>query len=480
MKRTLRRACCLLLILTMAASCAAGCGYRPKGAAAEPAKTGETAVQETSPAAPAAEKTWTVLYMADGEEFARETVAEGRSPAAVPAVYNGCGILSWTDGDGTEADARALPVYADAAYTAKLGPALHSEGGLIAAETDGLFHPMDSFTRSDAARAVYALMAKKPTGETFLKDVTTKARCYKAATALVTAGYMALDESGKFYPDVPITHEDLAALLSHLFAGSTVQAVLAALPDPMTRADAAGLFAALLAPQGSDRKAYFPDVAPGSADYAAISFAGAEGEKAWGSSGRAEPGFVNLEGYLYLVDSDGYFVTARHEGDLYFDASGRYTSGDTALDKFVADVIDSHTKPRMSREEMLREMYLYVRDSFLYLKRNMYEIGETGWEVSEALTMFQTGKGNCYNFSGVFWALCRGIGYDAVCVSGLVGVGRDPHSWVEIEMDGTMYIFDPETEMSQRLQDDYISNLYKMTYKQGEYWSYARVPYEDG
>jgi len=128
---------------------------------------------------------------------------------------------------------------------------------------------------------------------------------------------------------------------------------------------------------------------------------------------------------------------------------------------------------------MLRTLYLYVRDHYLYLKRSLYEVGETGWELSEALVMFQTGKGNCYNFTGAFWALARGIGYDAVCYSGLVGRARSPHSWTEIEFDGVPYIFDVETEMSQRLQDDYISNLYKMTYEQGEYWSYAWEPYDD-
>lgn len=92
-------------------------------------------------------------------------------------------------------------------------------------------------------------------------------------------------------------------------------------------------------------------------------------------------------------------------GTLYFDISGRYTSGDDALDTFVADLVDSQTNASMTREEMLRAVYEYVRDHYLYLKRSLYEVGETGWEIPEALLMFQSGKGNCYNFTAAFWSL---------------------------------------------------------------------------
>ena len=93
--------------------------------------------------------------------------------------------------------------------------------------------------------------------------------------------------------------------------------------------------------------------------------------------------------------------------------------------------------------------------------------------------MFETSKGNCYNFTAAFWALARGVGYDAVCYSGLVGVDRNPHSWVEIVFDGTPYIFDVETEMQNRLNNDYYTSMYQMTYERGKLWSYAREPYKD-
>ena len=147
-----------------------------------------------------------------------------------------------------------------------------------------------------------------------------------------------------------------------------------------------------------------------------------------------------------------------------------------ALDTFVADLVDSQTNASMTREEMLRAVYEYVRDHYLYLKRSLYEVVETGWEIPEALLMFQSGKGNCYNFTAAFWSLARGIGFDAVCYSGLVGVGRDPHSWVEITFDGVPYVFDVETEMSYRLVNDYITSMYWKTYEEVAAWSYVRTP----
>lgn len=480
MKKTLKLMT-LFLLLGVLALGLYGCTFRPKQAA--PAAPGGASVSAGT-AAPEATATpepvkvyHTVTYRLDGEILSTESVAEGETPAAVPTVAEDRGIVAW-NADGRETDAWKTPVSADAVYDAVTGPKLHRTGGYMAAESDGLFHPFEKFTRSDAARAVYAFMAEKPTGETFLKDVTTRARCYQAATSLVTNGYMQLD-NGKFYPDVAITKADFAALLGKLFSPGAVDAVLSDLGDPMTRQEAARVMNALLGIAAVEEPPYFPDVSPSMEYYDDVECAGIEGSIEWVEGERAEPGFVNLEGYLYNVGSDGYFIRDAMVGTLYFDKTGRYTSGNDELDGYVAEIIKDQTKRTMSRDDMLRTVYVYVRDHYLYLKRNIHEVGATGWEIDEALTMFRTSKGNCYNFTGAFWALARGVGFDAVCYSGLVGVGRDPHSWVEIDFDGTPYIFDVETEMTYRLENDYYTSMYKITYERGKLWSYAKVPYDD-
>ena len=215
----------LLLAAMLGALLLSNCGYRPEGIeAAQPLSDVPVAAAAMPEETAAPEgKTYTVTYRVNGAETT-ELVAEGGSVQNAPEFLSSenCAIVAWKNANGTKVDIRTAPVYADTVYEAAAGPALHREGAYIAAGNDGLFHPLDKFTRSDAARAVYALLETKPTGETFLKDVTTHAKCYTAATTLVTAGYMTLDE-GRFYPDVAITRADLTALLEKVFAPTAVE-----------------------------------------------------------------------------------------------------------------------------------------------------------------------------------------------------------------------------------------------------------------
>ena len=450
-----------------------GCIMRPKGSTEPGATPAPTATPEP-------DITWyTVTYRLDGATVATERVAEGMCPVDAPVMHDDRGIVGWNNANGTPTDVWNLPITTDMVFDGVLGPKLHLRGGFIAAGSDGLFHPLDTFTRSDAARAVYAILADKPTGETFLKDVTNRAKCWDAATTLVTGGYMTLDPDGKFFPDVAITRADLTALLDKLFSPGAVRAALEVTDEPMSRAQAARALDTLLGLTAAAEPPYYPDVAPDAAYYDAVEMAGAAGDIEWIQGEKAAPGFVNLEGYLYFVRPDGYFLTDDMEGTLYFDVTGRFTSGNASLDEFVAEIVEAQTNAGMTREEMLKAVYVYVRDHYLYLKRNLYEIGATGWEIDEALTMFKTSKGNCYNFTAAFWALARGVGYDAVCYSGLVGVDRNPHSWVEITIDGAPFIFDVETEMQNRLNNDFYTSMYQMTYERGKLWSYAKEPYKD-
>ena len=441
------------------------CAFRSEG--------GIIDAERTDPAAEnPAETAMHTVSCFSGEKLLRtEQVSESDTPAELPAFDGACAILYWETADGVRVDAEETPVAEDVAYYAVTGPALKRDEPFFAPGEEGLFHPYDSFTRSDAARAVYTLMGDKPTGETFLKDVTSRAKCYQAATALVTAGYMELNENDFFYPDVPITPADFSRILERLFSAYRVKTVLASFGETYTRAEAAEIFFRLLESGGTGEGTYYPDISPEFEYCAAV---GAVGLPGLDPAQRPEKGFQNLNGYLYCVGDNGYFLTDTMVGTLYFDKTGQYTSGDEALDRCVAELIEAQTDSSMTREQMLEAVYVYVRDHYLYLKRNLYELGETGWEIEEALKMFQSGKGNCYNFTAAFWSLARGVGFDAICYSGLVGEAQDPHSWVEITFDGTPYIFDVETEMSNRLVYDYEHVMYKLTYEQGEFWSYTR------
>jgi hypothetical protein len=80
-------------------------------------------------------------------------------------------------------------------------------------------------------------------------------------------------------------------------------------------------------------------------------------------------------------------------------------------------------------------------------------------------------KGNCYVMAATFTEMARLLGYNAVQISGQVPSrkgGLTPHSWVEININGVTYVFDP----------DYAYNVggnagYQIQYGQKGTWRYS-------
>ena len=86
--------------------------------------------------------------------------------------------------------------------------------------------------------------------------------------------------------------------------------------------------------------------------------------------------------------------------------------------------------------------------------------------------MLSRGYGNCYGYAAAFCQLARAIGYDAHAFSGYMGADYDPHGWVEIEIDGENYYFDPQLEMSCRMRHEYDS-LFMVSEQSAHKWSYV-------
>ena len=103
----------------------------------------------------------------------------------------------------------------------------------------------------------------------------------------------------------------------------------------------------------------------------------------------------------------------------------------------------------------LEAAYYYVLDNSDYIKRNFYEPGTTYWAEDEAYFMLKTGYGNCYCYAASFYELARALGFDARIYSGYMGQYSDRHGWVEIEIDGENYFFDPQLQMSCWDREEY-------------------------
>ena len=189
-----------------------------------------------------------------------------------------------------------------------------------------------------------------------------------------------------------------------------------------------------------------------------------------------EPGLhVEPEGRLFLADDNGYRVydTVTEDG-FTLDVSGYYTSGNAELDGYVTGILAGFLaeEPEADRERLLRMSYDYCCDSFTYLRKNAYYFGQTGWEVDDAVVMFSTLRGNCYNYAAAFWSLARGLGYDAQVISGTITQTNQPHGWVKMIHDGEKYYYDPEMEMPYRIKNNFSKDMFRMPRSYYSGWSY--------
>ncbi len=161
-----------------------------------------------------------------------------------------------------------------------------------------------------------------------------------------------------------------------------------------------------------------------------------------------QAGCVEEADGLYYLQEDGTYLTGGSVGYLYFDADGRYTSGNTELDEGVEDVLAAAvTDPSADSEMRLREIYVYIRDNYSYLGVAHYEAGTTDWAEEAALGMIRNGKSNCYGFSALLCYCARRLGYQAYVVAGHEYSTTNEHAWTMIDWpDGVTYLFDVQLE----------------------------------
>ena len=390
----------------------------------------------------------------------------------------GYSFLCWLDSDGNAADPSASSGSGN--YTALIAPSVTSDmSPWLEYDELGRLLPGENVTGAQMADAVYALFDGRHTAEA-LAELDT-----------VSESELAAELDGLFLPGTldaytgtePLTRLEAAVMICTLAGIPETAYDYAPAPDLPADTPGASYLAACADPAGA--VGYEPGAVSVDGYFYLVDETGlfvtnAEADGLYyGEDGRCvlpddmESGYVNLGGYLYYVGEDGRFATDEEIGGLYFASNGRYTSGSTELDGLVAGILTDICAENETREEMLRAAFNYVRDGFEYLRRNYYSIGETGWEVEEATTMFTTGRGNCYNYAAAFWALARGLGYDAYAVSGTMGWDYEPHGWVIIyDENGTRLTYDTETEMAYHRDGVYDRDMFAMNPWYAAGWNY--------
>ena len=381
--------------------------------------------------------------------------------------------------------------------------------------SDGLFHPSSALTRAEAAQMIYSLLSDTSEAEAVqnanFSDVSASAWYGEAVQSLVKYGVM--NGYGSYFkPDAQISRAEFVKILSNFYelsapAGSfsdvndshwAYDVILSAAakgwingysdgtfhPDgTLSRAEAAAVINRVLGRSAdvstvnsADGIRIFPDVNSSHWAYLHIMEASISHECAARSAGGSEswtaftrektvlsPGTHVIQGVLYCVDAEtGDFVRNQYVDGHWYDASGKYVTGDSTLDALMRAATAVSTTAGMTQHQMLQSTFDYVVNNFTYLKRAILDTGATGWETEYAVPMFQNHKGNCYSFAAVYYYLTKNIGYNPRTVAGLVGHNRRPHGWVEIDIGGKTYIYDPELTMAKRAAG-YNYYLFEMT-----------------
>jgi len=404
--------------------------------------------------------TYKVTFAMKGHILSEQTVEEGKSPVAVDTKVEGLVFSSWADANGEYVDPYTVKVSEDTRFDAVAYPDISTHAAFLQVDENGFLRPDEPLTADDLYYALHALAA--PGAEAYFPGLYT----------------------GK----AKVSGSELRKVMEHFFPA---QAVEAAFPEEVTRAAFAQGMLKLLNRSVEDKQqlaedAVLPkDVHAGREDSAAllescIPHTVGEGT-AWGDlelPAPYEPGFVNIDGFLYYVKEDGYFLKDDKVGVLYFGEDGRYTSGDAELDQMVAERIAKffEENPDKTRFEILRVAYDHCVGNYEYLRRNIYGKGHTGWEIEDAKVMFETGLGNCYNFAAIFWALARGLGYDAYGIAGNCTGSVQPHGWVQISFDGEPYFFDPEWHYDYIHDGRPVKDMFMIAMEDAWYWTYDYYP----
>lgn len=360
----------------------------------------------------------------------------------------------------------STPSFYDVPWNAWYAPAVQKAAGLgLMTSSGGAFRPNDPATRAECAAALSPVVPYDVTVTQSFPDVGSDHWAWYAISRTASYGLFRGDDMGYFHPNDSLKRCEVVAVFNRLLGRSPDTAYLA---------------------QHSELSV-FPDVSTDHWAYADIMEAAVTHQCAphltpevWVSTGDApipaepqpsaptEPtattltdGPQRINGRLYWV-ANGQFMRNQNVGGLYFDENGCYTTKNAELDVLLNDIVNKLTDNSMSQDQKLRALFNYTVNNYKYLARPIVSKGATGWEPDYALSFLKTGKGNCFSFAAAYCLMCQELGLPAYTVVGASGEAGSPHGWVEIVMDGTLYMFDPELQWYYNNKTSQKVDLFKM------------------
>lgn len=329
---------------------------------------------------------------------------------------------------------------------------------------DNTFAPNRNITRAEFSAILSKLFPMKTTDITFT-DVPSTHWAYSYIQNVAAQGWVSGYPDGSFRPNSPITRAEAFAMINNMLGRSADKSLL----------DSQGKVLRFL-DLPFDHWAYYHIMeasTPHSHSY------DEKGNEVW--EGYVVPtaqlgrGPHLVDSQLYYVGDDGYYVRNDSVGVLQFNDLGRFTTGDVRLDAKLTSIIQREADPSASLYENLRRMYNYIIDDYSYLALSHVPQGSTGWVNTYASSMIDRRRGNCYSYAALYALLAQRLGYQATAVSGMVTVDTCPtwtygswseHGWVEIDLNGVIYVCDPQLRDGHAATWGYNWDLFMKPYGQ--------------
>lgn len=413
--------------------------------------------QEPQPTEPAI---YTVTYLVGDSVYTSQQVAEGQYPAPVTVEQEGLEFTGWADGSQRTVQPETVPVTGNISYVAQANPRLTLHMPYLQIDEYGFLRPDELLTAQELESALKALSVEA--AWSFFPELPASANLSGAQLRQVLEAFFPAEAVGSTVTcgDTEAVTRAMFAQYMHTLLGRDAEEALilaasAQIPEDVTciRPDSAILLEACMRHTPDPDGQLWSDV---------------ELPSGW------DPGFMVMDGWLYFVLPDGMLLRNGTEGKHYFGPDGRYTCGDPELDGLVAEILKGimEENPDLEGLDLLRKVYDHCHQDYKYLRKEAYLFGATGWEIEDAKEMIQTGRGNCYNFAAVFWALAKGLGYDVVPLAGTCTGSDQPHGWVGIHYEGERYFIDPEWQYAYTEREIFDKDMFMLTMDRVWWWTY--------
>ena len=177
-------------------------------------------------------------------------------------------------------------------------------------------------------------------------------------------------------------------------------------------------------------------------------------------------GFRTIGKNQYYFDETGKLVTDQQ----YFRIGGSYYNIDKTGKCTEAPLSEAQQLAKEKLDELgwdLLSAYRWSVMSYYYNSDRVPE-GMTALDYFSSYG-FRNHRGDCYVMAATFAQMALLLGYDAHFVMGYIPTnsgGTEDHGWVEIDQEGTTYIYDPEFEYICRKLDGASQDVgWKFLYK---------------